>query len=180
MNAHDEWLRDHDTWIRSYDSIVELYHNESDRAAAVLAGSVLDKYLGDYVKLFLVDHSTVDELFRGYGPFATFSARINTAFALGLLTEKMRDDCHYVRRIRNHFSHHPAETSFLTSPVRELCTNLSIAKPMKTADGTIFHQTEPRLQYLLTVGILISGMYTIMSNQQRRKVPDQIIFSDGV
>jgi hypothetical protein len=178
MSSYDEWLRGHDQWIHGYDSIVELYHNESDRAAAVLAGSVLEKYLGDHIRLFLVDHPSVDELFRGYGPFSSFAARINTAFALGLLTEKMRDDCNYIRKIRNHFSHHPAEASFLTSPVRELCANLSTAKPIKTADGSIFHQTEPRLQYLLAVGILISGMYAIIHKQHRREIPDHTVFSD--
>lgn len=46
-----------------------------------------------------------DKLFTGYGPLASFSAKIDMAFALGLIDAEQRKTLNHVRHIRNVFAH---------------------------------------------------------------------------
>lgn len=158
-------------WASDYNKIVNLYHGESDRAAAVLASSFMDKCLEDCLKAFLVDDPSVEDLFTGYGPLSSFSAKIGMAFALGLINQDMKADLNYIRKVRNHFAHHPAETSFDVSPVRELCSNLSMARPIRREDGGFFQESNPRAQFLLTLGTIVCFLYDIMPMQQKRVSP---------
>jgi Domain of unknown function (DUF5076)/Mannitol repressor len=152
--------------LGSHSKIVKLFHAESDRAAAVLAGSFLETYLGNCLQFYLVDHLSVRDLFRGFGPLATFSARIGVAFAVGLLTEEMRSDLKYIKDIRNHFAHHPDETSFDVSPVRDICKNFSLvdALPERT----------PREHYLFAIGGVAAQLNNAMLVAQRRRQPDRL------
>ncbi len=48
---------------------------------------------------------TVDPLFNTYGPLSTFAARIQVAFAMGIITPRMRHQLDLIRRMRNDFAH---------------------------------------------------------------------------
>lgn len=145
----------------TYNDFLRLYHAETDRAAAVLAGSYVETYLGDCLKYYLVDHPVVHSLFKNSGPLETFAARANIAFALGLITEETRSNLRYIMKIRNHFAHHPAETSFAVAPVRDYCANLSTAK--RLADRA------PRELYLFAVSDVILQLNNSMLSVLRVK-----------
>jgi hypothetical protein len=67
---------------------------ESDRGCALLAAAFLDERLGDLLRAFFVDDATVaDGLLDGIGALATFSARIDLAFLLGLISALARRIC---------------------------------------------------------------------------------------
>lgn len=127
----------------TYHEFIQLFHAETDRAAAVLAGSYVESYLGDCLRYSLINHESTDKLFKNAGPLETFAARVNLAFALGLMTERMKSNFRFIIKIRNHFAHHPAETSFTVSPVRDWCSQLS--RVAELADRT------PRELYLFAV-----------------------------
>lgn len=156
-----------------FNSIVDSYQNESDRAAAILASSYLETYLGECIKFFLVDHKSIEELFEGYNALATFSARTDIAFALGLITEELKRNLYYIRKIRNHFAHHPKVTSFADSHVRNLCSNFSFLE--KLGDGTTRNaadfRPEPREKFLHVVGLCMLGLHAITRDQQKRTIP---------
>ena len=59
--------------------MVALFHEESDRGAAVLAAGYVDAVPGDYIECRLEDSSITDELFDSNGPLATFSQRTKIA-----------------------------------------------------------------------------------------------------
>lgn len=158
-------------WEYRYNNFVDVYEKETDRAAAVLAGSYLETFLGGHIKSFLVDDPSVEELFVGYGPLASFSARINIAYALGLISKGIRKDLHYIRKIRNHFAHYSQEISFDSSPVRELCANLSMAQPLSSLENAAFRVVQPRFQYLFTVASIIIRVQTMMKKESRRSEP---------
>ncbi len=44
-------------------------------------------------------------LFDGYGPLGSFSARIDLAFALDIITDNERSNCRVIKDIRNDFAH---------------------------------------------------------------------------
>lgn len=52
-------------------------------------------------------------LFDGYGPLGSFSAKIDIAYALGIITEQIFNDLKTIKDIRNEFAH-PKELEFLT------------------------------------------------------------------
>jgi len=148
--------------IADFQKIVKLYHEESDRAAAVLAGSFVDGFLAKFLRHFLAKEPEVEKLFDSYGPFGTFAARMDCSFAFGLIYRDVWEDLTYVRKIRNHFAHHPAETSFNGSPVRDWCACLSTAKVKHDEKGGEYHVTEPRLQYLFVVSRAVAVMHNTM------------------
>lgn len=51
-------------------------------------------------------------------PLHSFSAKIDAAFQLGLISEYMARDLHLVRKIRNEFAHHPLELNFESERIR--------------------------------------------------------------
>jgi hypothetical protein len=52
-------------------------------------------------------------------PLGTFSAKIDAAFQLGLISKPLARDLHLVRRIRNDFAHDPGELTFETPAVSD-------------------------------------------------------------
>jgi mannitol repressor len=153
-------------WLADYNQVVSIYHNESDRAAAVLATSYLERILEEHIRESLIDDPFIDELFIGYGPLSSFSAKISVAYGFGLIPKWMKQDMTYIRKIRNHFAHHHFEVSFMSSPARDLCANLSMAKPILDSEGATNKEREPRFQFLLTVGM---NIVWISDTQLRKK-----------
>ena len=109
--------------IDDYHASLQSFHAESDRAAAVLAGSFIENYLAKYLKIFMVEDGST-KLFDADGPLATFNQRIRIAYAFKLISKVTRDDLFLIAKIRNHFAHHPLNTSFDTAPVSDHCRNL--------------------------------------------------------
>ena len=148
--------------IVDYQKIVRLYHEESDRAAAVLAGSFLEGFLAKFLRHFLTKEPEVDKLFEAYGPFNTFAARADSSFAIGLIHRDVWEDLRLIRRVRNHFAHHPIETSFTASPVRDWCANLSTAQLKHDDRGGEHVVSDPRLQYLFAISRAVAVMHNTM------------------
>ena len=89
--------------------------DESDRGAVVLAGSLVENALGQFLERYSlrhVDKKTTEKLFGPTGPISTFSQRTLVASAFGLIGKRAHQQLDAIRVIRNHFAHHPAEASF--------------------------------------------------------------------
>lgn len=155
-----------------FDRYGKLLVGESDRGAAVLAGGYLDSLLEDLLRAVIVEDKSLNSLFDGNGPFATFSGRIDVAFAFGLLPVKTRHDLHLIRKIRNHFAHHSDEVSFTSSPVRDWCKELNATKRGATmfqnADEWI---AEPRSQFIFAVQFAMFRLNKSKYRSQRMVVP---------
>ncbi len=59
---------------------------------------------------------------------ATFSAKIDLAFALGLMDSELHRHLHTMRKIRNIFAHAATETDFEEKNVAALLSKLPVAK----------------------------------------------------
>lgn len=139
------------SWTGSYNKMVDTYVSESDRAAAVLGGSFVDVMLEDVLKAFMVRDRKVADLFSGDRPLATFSAKISIAYALGMLPSNMHGDLDKIRKIRNHFAHHPDATSFAGPPARDICNTLSIVDAGSGVSIASAMKMPAREQYLMTI-----------------------------
>ena len=103
------------------------FTKESDRAAVILSGSLLDNALRQLISVSLVATPTSsDELLDGANaPLSTFSSRINFAFRVGLISRKFCRDLHLIRSIRNIFAHNIHGCSFDESDVKSRILELS-------------------------------------------------------
>ena len=122
--------------LGQYNGVVSQFHRESDRAAAIIAVAFVDQYLQHALTAAMVKSPEIDELFDGhYAPLATFAAKSKLCFAMGLISKRFLYDLSVIRNVRNHFAHHPLETSFLNAEVNRLCLSLSIAKYFKDKES---------------------------------------------
>jgi len=96
------------------------FDKESDRARIILAAAMLDSALETLLRARLVPTSShEDSLLDGpYSPISSFSARIDLAHRIGLISIKFCRDLHIVRRIRNEFAHNVIGCSFNSPSVR--------------------------------------------------------------
>jgi DNA-binding MltR family transcriptional regulator len=96
------------------------FQKESDRAAVILTASLLDETLGTLIRTFLIPCSTPKDLLfeDATSPLSTFSAKIDMAHRLGLISSKLTRDIHLIRKIRNSFAHDIFGCDFANGSVR--------------------------------------------------------------
>lgn len=149
MKKH--WWKDVD--FEEHNRFVEEFHGESDRAAAVLGGAFMDNKLKQLIcRLLIDDPKRVNPLFDVMGPFASFYARIEVSYALGLTTLEEYQDLHKIRKIRNHFAHHLDGPRFTDRSVIRWASGLHLAKGIGQEDPETKGQYVRRL-FLLTIAI---------------------------
>ena len=164
-------------WLGKYNNIVESYRSESDRAAAIFAASFLENRLGEMLRQFLVAHKDVDNSFEPYKPLSTFSSIIDISFALGLLTKEMKSDSTLIRKIRNHFAHHPEHVGFKDEPVKGYCSSLTTAKVDNSLKGNKLILTKPKDQYLFAMVISVIHYDRFIEAEKQRKIPKKVLSS---
>lgn len=108
-----------------YQTTFDEYAKETDRAAALLVASVMDEKLKVLLGTKLVQIYGNDSLLDGpHVPMSTLSSRIDCAYRLGLISDKLRDDLHTIRTIRNEFAHDLFTCTFESQSVRDWMVSL--------------------------------------------------------
>lgn len=156
-----------DLSLGEWNQMVDTFHNESDRGAAILSGSFAEHALGQYLKFRIRDKKVADKLFDAMGPLSSFSQRISIAYAFDLISSAQYKDFEIIRKVRNHFAHHPLDTTFNTNDIKQLCTSLSMFKE------TAFEQSPKpgerhRVAYLLTCGILCGRLLDAIESTETK------------
>jgi len=176
------------------DAIINELHVESyhDRVVGIIGASFLEDRLTTRIQEKLRTHQEiVPRLFKGSGPIAAFSTKIDLAYCLGLFGEEIRRNFHVVRTIRNVFAHKASETSFLTQPAIDLSKNLTILDRFRHPDypdyfaggmenqdealispplGTLF-PTTGRNRYIAAIEILLGYLF-LQAKKPRLPEPD--------
>ena len=103
----------------------DLITAESDRGAVLFAASLLESNLGTLIQnRLLVTEDRDDKLFSGaMGPLSTFSAKIEMAYRLGLITCDTKSMLNMFRGVRNDFAHSFEFTSFEDQSIRDRLQN---------------------------------------------------------
>ena len=95
----------------------------------------------------------VNKLFDSYQPLSTLAAKIDCAYAFGLIDKQTKADLTYIRKIRNEFAHTFKKLSFDDSPIRDWCQELSAVKnkEVETDDphGAFSHTLSKTVKLLL-------------------------------
>jgi DNA-binding MltR family transcriptional regulator len=86
-----------------HNRVVTLLANESDRSVAIVGSAFLDDVLRQMLSFrFVEDDELQHNLLRESGPLGTFSARIDVAYAIGLIPKSIHQDLHRIREMRLH------------------------------------------------------------------------------
>lgn len=134
-SALKKLLRERPT-TEDIERCMEELQTDGPRGAAVLACALLEDVLrlaiiNKMVQLSREDHDT---LFTGLGPLASFRAKTQVAYALGIIGPKTRHDLDSMREIRNGLAHTGLKIDFHTPEVAALCGGLHalslVAKPV--------------------------------------------------
>jgi len=135
-------------------------------AHALYVASNLERSLEELIALRMPNLSNTlkEQLFTGYGPLSSFSARIDIAFALDLIPANLRRDLHAIRHIRNHFAHATERVHFDSPKMEHLLKKFTDYTP--GCDRLSFYLSKldscdaflsPRTQTLMMANILMSG-----------------------
>jgi hypothetical protein len=114
--------------------LIRSWSRKGDAEAALIAGAFVEDRLGFAIKLYFVKLPTTGNtetlltetaLFDGYGPLASFFAKIDLGCALGLYGAKQRMELHVIRSIRNSFAHTLEPATFADSAIEDKLKKLS-------------------------------------------------------
>lgn len=108
-------------------ALFEGLENDSDRAAAIIAGSIIDIRLTAAIKHRLRRDDVIEnKLFQSSGPLGTFSAKIDLARLMGIISAPAYRDIHIIRDIRNSFAHDLRIRDFKSASIRDRAMNLKL------------------------------------------------------
>jgi DNA-binding MltR family transcriptional regulator len=134
---------------------------ETDRGAALAVRAYLEHRLGELLRAALVHNKKLEkELYGGNGPLAVFSARINVAYSIGLLSADEMRNLHLIRAIANAFAHEPGDITFADPEVVSRCANLSAVELRDIKHGC-------RPIFVTTAMLLLSGISRRISDTSR-------------
>ncbi len=153
--------------LGEWNQSVGTFHEESDRGAAILAGSFAEHTLGQYLKFRIRDKKMADELFNAMGPLSSFSQRIAIAYAFDLISSAQYKDFEIIRKVRNHFAHHPLETTFNTNDIRQLCASLTMFKEINPEQHTKPGERH-RIAYLVSCGFSCGSLLDIIEKAEEK------------
>jgi hypothetical protein len=103
------------------------FEKESDRAAVILTASLFDHAITQLLRItFVPAPVSEDQLFDSpNAPLASFSAKINMAYRIGLISKQFCRDLHLIRAIRNNFAHNVSGCTFENASVRSRVLELA-------------------------------------------------------
>jgi len=108
-------------------AIIAEIEAQSDRGAMIIASSMMEARLEKLMALRLdpnIDEDQWGRMFRGSGPVASFSAKIDLGLFLQLYPIEVHRMLHKLRDIRNKAAHRTEAISFETQSIKDRCNNL--------------------------------------------------------
>jgi hypothetical protein len=116
------------TWLladKAHTDTIKEIERGSDRVCAIVAAAYFEDRLAQTLRVALQPNDDIaNRLLKGYGPLATFSAKIDVGHMMGMYSEAYRRTMYTLKDIRNAFAHQSNKTTFKTDKVRGLCSNL--------------------------------------------------------
>jgi hypothetical protein len=142
----------------------------SDRACALLCGSLLDSILAKVLTIKMIDLSVTEnnEVFIDRNSvLGTFSNKIVMAYAIGLITKDQRLVLDRIRSIRNVFAHAMKPITFVESLVSLECKKLPLSHLAKKTETDRI--SPERALYVATTINLITEFASAYHEQIQRK-----------
>lgn len=133
---------------------------ESDRAIALMAAAFLEDFLARLISgRMIANKSITTQMFEHNGPLGTFSAKIDTAYAFGLISKPVHKDLHLTRKIRNDFAHTAKPLEFTEHSIRSRCSEL-------TCGGIPPKKDHPKNRFNRTMMTIAQDIATSLMNNE--------------
>ncbi|PGW57512.1 transcriptional regulator [Bacillus thuringiensis] len=124
-----ERLAENNQYLEALNEFEKELKNSSDRGLVLVCGSIIDQLLSELLKAFLIKSDSIEkDLFKGTGILATFEAKIQMSYYLGLMSKNEKLNITYLQRIRNKFAHQFINISFESNDIINVCRNFEIPK----------------------------------------------------
>lgn len=145
---------------------------KSDRVRAVLLGAQIDRLLQRLLKVYLIPKSGKnDRLLDGSGFAGTFSARVELAFRVGLLSPDWYHDLKLINQIRDAFAHGLAGLTLNDSSLRSLCYSLKIGTEwIQNAPKDMQSQDNPQTRFVGSSVVL--SAHLCLARAQLERTPE--------
>lgn len=175
----------------TFHFVINEFKRETDRAAVILVAAIIDETLNAILKSKLIPlPSASDDLFDGpNAPISTFSSKIDLAYRLGLISNKLCRDIHLIRKIRNSFAHDIYGCNFqnggIKARVMELCKSCTI---MPLYEEMLFQNHEKVEKDTRGIFLFISSMIIYHLNilvdavtciDPIKEISIEIVYGDG-
>ena len=177
MNEKANKIKVEEKWRNLWSGLIKEFHpDESDRVIAIVGPTFLDAQLKQLIANFMIDDEThVNELLhdKGIKPLGSFSARIEAAYCLGLISKEEYHDLDKIRGIRNDFAH-KLDLSFTDQSVRDRCNDLKL--PKRFSFSSPLQPSTPREFFIASI-ILLGALLTTRvfePGHERCVVPNEI------
>jgi hypothetical protein len=145
-----------------FDSVKDM----ENRAVALILSSLTDNLLEACIAMRFVrlGKKRFDKMFREQGaPLGTFSAKIATGFALGIINSELRSQLDRIRHIRNAFAHAMLVVSFDEPMIAQACNKLD---HNRLIPGIFtLHEDTPRSRFTMAATF---AMFMLLFEVQRR------------
>lgn len=120
------------------DKIYDQLEGESDRAAIIVAGALLETCLELMISSHIprpITKAEIASLFSENGIAGTFSAKIWLAYCMKLIGSLTKRDLDLIRKIRNDAAHELLPVSFSLSTIADRCRAIDFSKTLKGQPG---------------------------------------------
>jgi len=137
-------------------ALVQEIETQTDRGASIVGAAWVEEELLASIESFLEkDKKAWDRLFRKSGPLSSFSAKIDLARLLGIISTVVASDLHIIREIRNEFAHsvlakNNLASTFSTPHIKDKCLALRCVKHEAHHD--------PRVAFIRACAVLNSDL----------------------
>jgi Mannitol repressor len=156
--------------LTSFREAAATFEKESDRGSALIAVAWVDDALEALLKAsFRDEKKIVDSVFQSMGPLSTFSARIKTAYLLGLVTASLYSDLERMRGIRNDFAHVRRRVRFKDQSIKDRCKLLAGAKAFEHGTGNRIRS--PRQRFLISALFAAECLLSCARDAKRSRIP---------
>lgn len=116
MTADDNLFDEHNV-------VAGMLLEESDRGCALFGAQMIDDKLKELFECLFISESPIRKvskgLLSGYGPLATFSAKLDFAYAAGIINNDHYRTANLIRNIRNDMAHERGPISFSHQKVHQ-------------------------------------------------------------
>ena len=121
-----------------FEAYQKVMFGESHRSAALMASAYVEHMLLRLIqtKLIILTENEENALFSEEGStLGTFAARVDIAYALGLITPEQQSDLTIIRRVRNVFAHAIKDIDFQHPSIEKECKKLRFQMPVSVEIG---------------------------------------------
>lgn len=139
--------------LSEYIEYQEVLANESDRGAVLVTASMLDDVLLKLLQVRLIAGKSTENLLTGYNaPLGSFSARIDAAMSVGVISEEYWNELHLLRKIRNKLAH-AVTKSLSDQDLIDQCNCLKLCLPDKATDAA-----GARMKYWMSAACIMMNL----------------------